>query len=212
MDFGLSHQIYLKYFLTSTILMIMKLLCCVFIILTVFNSITYCESQLPEDSRKRTVAGKYISAFDAYQRFLNDQEGIIILDVRTVEEYVFVGHPEMAYNIPIALWTGEYNEQRNFYIQKDNTNFIAEVKAKFHKDKTIMIICRSGYKSANAANRLTNSGFVNVYNIVDGFEGDIVSDKNSKDYGKRVLNGWKNSDAPWTYKLDPKLIYRPKAD
>jgi hypothetical protein len=46
-----------------------------------------------------------------------------------------------------------------------------------------------------------NAGFMNVFNITLGFEGE-------KDVeGYRVVNGWKNS-LPYTYELNDKLIYR----
>ena len=33
-------------------------------------------------------------------------------------------------------------------------------------------------------------------------EGDKVEDPNSSFKGQRLVNGWKNSRAPWTYKVD----------
>ena len=70
-------------------------------------------------------------------------------------------------------------------------------------------MCRSGGRSAFAVNMLSKAGFKNVYNIIDGFEGDKVKNPNSYFNGKRLVNGWKNSGAPWTYDLDPKLMYLP---
>lgn len=32
-----------------------------------------------------------------------EPEGVTMLDVRSFEEYVFVGHPEMAENVPLAF-------------------------------------------------------------------------------------------------------------
>jgi hypothetical protein len=46
-----------------------------------------------------------------------------------------------------------------------------------------------------------------VYNIIDGFEGDSLSDPGSYHDGKRIINGWKNSGAPWTCKLERELVY-----
>ena len=40
-------------------------------------------------------------------------------------------------------------------------------------------------------------------------EGEMVKDSGSVYQGKRMKNGWKNS-APWTYKLDPKLVILPE--
>ena len=48
-----------------------------------------------------------------------------------------------------------------------------------------------------------------MYNITDGFEGDVETNPESKDFGKRVLNGWKNVDVPWTYDIDLELVKIP---
>ena len=53
--------------------------------------------------------------------------------------------------------------------------------------------CRSGGRSALAVNALAKAGFTNVYNIIDGFEGDKVAEEGSLYLGKRMKNGWKNS-------------------
>lgn len=60
-------------------------------------------------------------------------------------------------------------------------------------------MCRSGSRSAKAANLLDQMGYKNVYTILDGFEGDKA--KSGPNKGHRVVNGWKNSPLPWSYKL-----------
>ena len=52
----------------------------------------------------------------------------------------------------------------------------------------------------------------NVYNIIDGFEGDKVAEEGSLYLGKRLKNGWKNSGSPWTYDGDPDLLWIEKED
>ena len=61
-----------------------------------------------------------------------------------------------------------------------------------------------------AANVLAKAGFTKVYNVVDGMEGDSVSDTASVFQGQRLVNGWKNSGCPWTYKLTPERMLLPK--
>ena len=56
-------------------------------------------------------------------------------------------------------------------------------------------------------NALAQAGFTNVYNVIDGFEGDKVDDPTSYYDGKRMKNGWKNSGAPWTYDCEPDLLW-----
>lgn len=58
-------------------------------------------------------------------------------------------------------------------------------------------------------NALAKAGFVNVYNVIDGMEGDKVDDPGSINHGKLMKNGWKNSGAPWTYDVNPELIGYP---
>jgi hypothetical protein len=48
---------------------------------------------------------------------------------------------------------------------------------------------------------LAQAGFKNVFNIVDGMEGDAVEDPDSVFADQRLKNGWKNFGCPWTYKL-----------
>ena len=51
-------------------------------------------SNLPES--KRTVLGLYVTAKEAFEKWKADPSNVKILDVRTPEEYIFVGHPAMA--------------------------------------------------------------------------------------------------------------------
>jgi hypothetical protein len=54
---------------------------------------------------------------------------------------------------------------------------------------------------------MAKAGFKTVYNIIDGFEGDSLKVPGSYNYGKRLVNGWKNSGAPWTCKLERGQAY-----
>jgi rhodanese-related sulfurtransferase len=68
------------------------------------------------------------------------------------------------------------------------------------KEATIILICRSGDRSSKAQDRLQVAGYHKVFGIAEGFEGDTAKG-GSKD-GQRAVNGWKNANLPWTYKLD----------
>ena len=157
---------------------------------------------------KLTSLGLYVTAREAYDMWQADPERIKVLDVRTFEEYVLIGHAEMAANVPLAFPTYNWDAGKGNYSIVVNTDFIAHVKERFTPDDTILVMCRSGGRSAMAVNALAKAGFAQVHNIIDGFEGDKVDDPESIYHGKRMRNGWKNS-APWTYKLDPKLVWLP---
>jgi rhodanese-related sulfurtransferase len=166
---------------------------------------------VPKDERKQTSLGKYAAAMEAYLMVRANPEKTVLLDVRTPEEYSFVGHAPMGVNIPSQLWTGKFDPEKKDYPLADNPDFEELVKARFKPDDTILVICRSGHRGVAAVNRLAKVGFTNVYNVVDGFEGDKVSEEESYYKGKRMRNGWKNAGLPWTTDLDPRLVYVPAA-
>lgn len=158
-------------------------------------------SSVPKE--KQTKLGLYMTPVEAYEKWRGDSDNVKILDVRTPEEYIFVGHAEMAWNIPFTLQTYQWDPEKKHFAMRPNANFVEEVQSWAHPDDTILVMCRSGGRSARAVNALADAGFKNVYSIVDGMEGDLVQDPASADHGKRTLNGWKNSGLPWTYSLDP---------
>jgi rhodanese-related sulfurtransferase len=159
--------------------------------------------------KKQTTLGLYVTAKKAYAMWQKDPNKIKILDVRTPQEYEFVGHAPMAVNIPYEFMTYKWNPKKKSYAMKVNRKFVREVKKKFKRADTILVMCRSGSRSAMAVNRLAKAGYKHVYNIVDGFEGDMIKNPQNPNVGKRMKNGWRNSGAPWTYKLDPKLMFLP---
>jgi rhodanese-related sulfurtransferase len=170
-------------------------------------SISTAESTLPQ--QKQTVLGLYVTAKEAYEMWLADKNKIKILDVRTPEEYIFVGHAPMAHNIPIQIFNYKMAVRNKEPLMKANPNFINEVGRKFKPSDTILVICRSGNRSAAAVNAMASAGFKIAYSVTDGFEGDRVKDPSSSSYGKRSKKGWRNSGVPWTDKLNPELIWIP---
>jgi rhodanese-related sulfurtransferase len=164
--------------------------------------------QLPKE--KQTSLGLYVTAKEAYEKWKAAPDKVKILDVRTPEEYLFIGHAEMAWNIPFAVQTWEWDSAKKHFIMKPNPDFVAQVKEVFSPDETLLVTCRSGGRSAMAVNLLAAAGFKNVYNIVDGMEGDVVADSDSVFVGQRMRNGWKNSGLPWTYQPDPARMRLPK--
>ncbi|MGD9181772.1 MAG: rhodanese-like domain-containing protein [Desulfobacterales bacterium] len=188
-----------------------KLLALMIVILMLLGWLPLSQAQMPIPKQKQTVLGLYVTAKEAYEMWLADKNKIKILDVRTPEEYIFVGHTPMAQNIPIQLFNYKMAVRKEGPLMKANPNFIVEVGRMFKSSDTILVICRSGNRSAAAVNAMASAGFKNVYSVTDGFEGDRVNDPSSSDYGKRFKNGWKNSGIPWTDKLNPELIWIPSS-
>jgi rhodanese-related sulfurtransferase len=169
---------------------------------------TKANATLPKE--KQTTLGLYVTAKEAYEKWQAEPEKVKILDVRTPEEYLFVGHPTMAWKIPVAGQSYEWDAGKGQFPMKLIPDFVSRVSEVAKPGDTIMVMCRSGGRSAIAANLLAKAGFKQVYNIIDGMEGDEVADPASVFLGQRLVNGWKNSGCPWTYKLTPDRMLLPK--
>jgi len=167
-------------------------------------------AELPKG--KQTTPGLYVTAREAYEKWKADPDKVMILDVRTPEEYIFIGHPTMAWKIPVAAQTYEWDAAKQQFPMKLLPDFVARVSKVAKPGDTILAMCRSGGRSAIAVNLLAQAGFKNVCNIVDGMEGDTVEDAQSVFAGQRLRNGWKNSGCPWTYKQTTERMVLPDGE
>ena len=120
----------------------------------------------------------------------------------------FVGHPPMAWKIPLIALTYQWDaEKKQFPTRPLRTS--SRACSGSRAGDTILAMCRSGGRSAMAVNLLAQAGFTKVYNIIDGMEGDAVKDPHSVFVGQRLVNGWKNSGCPWTYELTGDRLLLP---
>ncbi|TXH70561.1 MAG: rhodanese-like domain-containing protein [Thiothrix sp.] len=106
----------------------------------------------------------------------------VIVDVRTKEELHFVG--QVPGSLHVAWATGSAMNR--------NPRFIKELEAKVPKQQKILFLCRSGKRSAEAAEAATKAGFTQVYNIAQGFEGDL-----NEQQQRGSLGGWRYENLPW---------------
>jgi rhodanese-related sulfurtransferase len=164
-------------------------------------------SSVPE--AKQTVLGLYVTSKEAYAKWETDQEKVKIIDVRTPEEYWFIGHAPMAWNVPLVLVTHQWNSDRTRLEFQPNPDFVKEIQDIVEPGDTVLVMCRSGARSTKAVNLLAAEGFENIYNLHDGFEGDKVKDPENVFTGQRKKNGWRNAGLPWTYDLDADIVRLP---
>jgi rhodanese-related sulfurtransferase len=100
-----------------------------------------------------------------------------------------------------------FDAKKKTYKTVTNPNFVDHIRSLLKspdgdKAKILVLMCRSGGRSAAAVNVLADAGFKNVYTMVDSFEGD--KDKS----GRRTLNGWRIEGLPWTYSVREGLRIR----
>ncbi|WP_323117894.1 rhodanese-like domain-containing protein [Burkholderia alba] len=106
----------------------------------------------------------------------------LLVDVRTAEERAFVG--QVSDTLHVAWATGTSLTR--------NPRFVRELEAKTGKDAVVLLLCRSGNRSALAAEAAAKAGFTQVYNVLEGFEGELDADGH-----RGAINGWRRHGLPW---------------
>lgn len=110
----------------------------------------------------------------------------LLVDVRSTEERKFVGHVPTGLHVAWATGTALTR----------NPRFVRELEAKLAahggKQAVVLLLCRSGKRSILAAEAATAAGFTHVFNILEGFEGEIDA---TQQRGKS--DGWRFHGLPW---------------
>lgn len=133
---------------------------------------------------------KIVSPHEAYQ-LCQDDVRTLLVDIRSSMEYLFVGHPVGAVHVP---WIDEPEWVINPHFVIDVRKLIlGGVSESDSIDGVhILLICRSGKRSKEAAKILLEAGLTNVYNIEQGFEGDL-----DPVHHRSAMNGWRHAGLPW---------------
>ena len=100
---------------------------------------------------------------ETFDEAIKERDDAFLLDVRTLTEWQQDGHLENASLIPHSEL-----EAREAELPED-------------KDTTILLYCRSGNRSQEAAQTLLDMGYTNLIELESG------------------INGWKNADMPVVY-------------
>ena len=127
---------------------------------------------------------KHLTPLQAWD-YLQARNDALFVDVRMEVEYLYVGHPPGVVHV---AWY-EYPEMR-----PHAQAFIDQVKREAGGDlaRPVVLICRSGKRTVDAATALEGAGFGEVINVVHGFEGDL-----DLHFKRGHLNGWRHDGLPW---------------
>ncbi len=161
---------------------------------------------------KRTRLGLYLRAVDALALTQAKPSPVLFLDIRTRAEATYVGMPDAADLLVPYMEHEEFMHEwdaagRTFKptIDAGFADAVARAVAQrglARDDAIVVLMCRSGLRSAKAADLLAELGYRRVVSVIDGFEGDAGPD------GRRGVNGWKNAGLPWSYRLDQAKVAR----
>lgn len=126
----------------------------ILLILLIVATLSGCSSENGDTSDGYTT----ISSEEA-KKMMDEDDSVIVLDVRTVQEYD-EGHIEGALLLP------------NIEISTKASEILPD------KSTTILVYCRSGNRSASASQDLVDAGYTNVYDFggIINWNYDIVTE------------------------------------
>jgi rhodanese-related sulfurtransferase len=122
-------------------------------------------------------------------KILQNNKRSILIDVRSTAEWAYVGVTDLS-SIGKEAYTIEWKSFPDMLI---NSNFINQVKEICtNREIKILSLCRSGQRSISTSQALTDAGFKQCYNVLEGFEGDKDNAEHRGQSG-----GWKFHGLPW---------------
>jgi rhodanese-related sulfurtransferase len=133
---------------------------------------------------------KAVTPLQAFE-LLSKEPRAVLIDVRSEMEFLFVGHPEGAVHVP---WIDEPDWDVN-------PNFVKHVRQVMlgglshsaeQSSAPVLLICRSGKRSLEAGEKLIEAGFTDVYNVTEGFEGEL-----DDHHHRSSMGGWRFHGLPW---------------
>lgn len=109
----------------------------------------------------------------------------LFVDVRMEIEHLHVGHPPGVVHLP---WY-EYPT-----MTPDVPEFVRRVRREAGErlDRPLLLICRSGRRTIDAALAPEAAGFSNVAHVRHGFEGEL-----DERFRRGRHNGWRFDGLPW---------------
>jgi rhodanese-related sulfurtransferase len=109
------------------------------------------------------------------------KDGWAYLDVRSIPEFDG-GHPTGAANIPLLHMTAGR--------MAPNPEFQSVVAANYPKDAKLVVGCKAGGRSLQAATLLEAAGYTSVVDMRGGFHGE------RDNFGRVACAGWAESGLP----------------
>jgi rhodanese-related sulfurtransferase len=133
--------------------------------------------------------GKRVSATEAAELM---KQGWKYVDVRSIPEFAD-GHPQGSLNVPLL-------HAQNGRMSP-NPSFQAVMQANFGKDENLVVGCKMGGRSAQAAALLEAAGYKNVVDVRGGFSGE------RDPFGRVTVPGWADSGLPVEKESAPGASY-----
>jgi rhodanese-related sulfurtransferase len=124
---------------------------------------------------------------------LSQDQGSVLVDVRTSAEWAYVGLPDLSSirKRPVLVeWVEFPGSQLNQAFVPQLTDALTRIGA--NKDTELFFLCRSGGRSLSAARAMAAAGYARCRNVADGFEGPLDPNRH-----RGSIGGWKAKGLPW---------------
>ncbi|NOZ38275.1 MAG: rhodanese-like domain-containing protein [Gammaproteobacteria bacterium] len=137
-----------------------------------------------------TASLKELSPPQAWE-LLQSNPRAVLLDIRSTMEFLFVGHPKGAVHL---AWIDEPDWEVNPHFVTEARKLMLGGKINDNEEGSapIILICRSGKRSKQAGKALIEAGFNDIYDVNEGFEGDL-----DENHQRGTLGGWRYHKLPW---------------
>ncbi len=124
-------------------------------------------------------------------KLLEAEPRAVLIDVRSSMEYLFVGHPKGSVHVG---WIDEPDWVVNpHFVTEVRKVMLGGIGVEEHdSDAPVLLICRSGKRSLEAGKLLIENGFKEVYNVAEGFEGEL-----DESHHRSTSGGWRFHGLPW---------------
>jgi rhodanese-related sulfurtransferase len=132
---------------------------------------------------------KALTPTEAFQ-LMQDNPATLLVDVRSDMEYLMIGHPKGAMHVP---WIDEPDWTINpDFVKEVRRLMLGRVSGEASGCVPVILICRSGNRSDDAAAALADEGLKNLFVIKAGFEGPL-----DDNHHRGTTSGWRFDGLPW---------------
>lgn len=142
---------------------------------------------------------KLIEATEAWELMQSDP-GVALIDVRSDMEFLMIGHPKGAVNVPLIDapdWTINplfvANVRKAILGRVSSKSSWANNRGSGQRGMNpLLLICRSGNRSMDAAELLIQEGLTQISVVAGGFEGPL-----NDQHHRNLVAGWRFHGLPW---------------
>lgn len=130
-----------------------------------------------------------LSPGDAWEMLQSDP-GVTLIDVRSDMEFLMIGHPKGAVHVPwidAPEWTVD-----SAFVANVRKALLGRVSSNARGSMPLLLICRSGNRSKDAADALIKDGLKDIYIVEGGFEGPL-----DDEHHRNTVAGWRFEGLPW---------------